>query len=449
MKNARFFPVVLVLSAVCSLACTVCVQAGVHLTKVRDLPSGHVELVDRGNLLWIQTKESEDKGYYLADLEGNAISEPDYGDNATLVHDLILTTASKTSRSERTNNQGALYPDGQVAIPFSYGWLHILNRHWAVGLVLEEVSDPNARYDYSYYVVTSIRKYRIARADIYHIQDGSVSLAAFLGRDDYLEAQCDGDYIMVRSRASKKAAVYDGNWECIASDLGFIPITDITGALPDTDCFTGTFPFAYTGPFEGEFAIAGDLTHVGLTDRSGNLVLPIRYDAILHNYTADMSVRDNAHRALSAAGIYTVVLDGKIAFVREGGEVACVTELAQNEATLYGSSLTYTDQEEQLHFITSQGKDTVQNDPYLLNETLSPVDYGNGMLFSIIQAIPVEDPDGKNKYRYSDTLIDWECNQLLDDAYWIFSLTGDGKYLLASTGIDEGSVNELYEVGVQ
>ena len=411
-------------SAVLAMASTA--SADITLTEQGSFTGA--DLINGTNLLLFRDSE----GCYLADLEGNPLTEAIYSTSFSFESEGYITGFLA---EEGFNTQGMMDLSANVIIPFEYGKISVENEHWAVCYKLVEATA--TQYDFETWIGDNYLL--IDTADIYHLEDDSAALVGTLTRDQINDVNAEGDYIFIQNRTDNSISLYDASFSEVASDLdslysvpeginaepyitfrdnGQYGIQDVDGNV----LMEPAWQYIYSIT-ENEVEVStGD--HEGLTDLSGNILVPAEYDDVRSNYYAPVTdYGTDGRNPHQAAGYYAVIKDGKVGFVDSNGNVTCEPKLSKDLVNINGASGTYTDLEGLTHILAADGTDTTVPEDIT---SLYAVEYSNGLLYK------------GNNSDYDPTLFDWHGNALLtaDDMYTSPSLSGDGKYLLVETDYD-------------
>ena len=377
--------------------------------------------VDGSNYLYIRGNN----GYYLANMDGTAITADEFAD---IDYSKGLFIGSKRS-VEGINDSGAMDATGAEVIPFQYADIKVLNENWAVGIVLAEATAEN----YDYKVIFGSMEYAIIETvDIFNLAAGVC--AASLSRAEYNDAKAFGAYINIENRTDGVVTTYDAEFNALGT-VNYVWTEDLipqTGlqtfrdngqyGLQDADGNVILQPSYYSiYDFEDGYArvYTGDL--YGLIDETGAVIVPAEYEKINKGYhTPGDSAYDNA-------GYYCVEKDGKLGYVTAGGAVTCELKYSADALENNGASATYTDMEGKIHILAADGVESVVEG----YEYMYPADNGSGVFYRV----------RNSDSRYG--LIDFHGNEILPCQYRDVSMSGDGRYVLAE---GDSYVCQIYEL---
>ena len=417
----KLLTAIILSSAVLAMASTA--SADITLTEQGSFTGA--DLVNGTSLLIFRDSE----GCYLADLEGNPLTEAIYSTSFSFESEGYITGFLA---EEGFNTQGMMDLSANVIIPFEYGKISVVNDHWAVCYKLVEATA--TQYDFETWIGDNYLL--IDTADIYHLENDSAALVGTLTRDEINDVSAQGDYLFIQNRTDNSISLYDASFSEVASDLDSLySVPEGINAEPyitfrdngqygiqDADgnvLMEPAWQYIYSIT-ESEVEVStGD--HEGLTDLNGNILVPAEYDDVRSNYYAPVTdYGTDGKNPHQAAGYYAVIKDGKVGFVDSNGNVTCEPKLSKDLVTINGASGTYTDLEGLTHILAADGTDTTVPEDIT---SLYAVEYSNGLLYK------------GNNTDYDPSLFDWHGNVLLtsDDMYSSPSLSGDGKYLLVET----------------
>ena len=402
--------------------------AGIGVTQSGSVDSA--EWIPGSNLL----KVGDYQGMYAADAQGNPLTEPVYS-----FFSYSSGCITVKSLSDDVNNYGALDLAGKEILPCEYGDVKIMNEHWIIGFKLVEAGAD----DYDYQSLSRENPYYlIDTADIYHRSDDGVSLAASLGRDHFQDAYAEGDYIKIMDRETGKVALYDGNFEVAAEDIGSV-FSEVDTGDEEYTTYYEDGKQGIMGP-DGNVAVKAAYDYVeeimedgyarvsngdlrGMVDMTGKEVVPLAYDSIMTNYYDSDDVN-----SCVAAGYVAVSRDGLLSFCDLEGNETMSTAIPADEAEICGASAVYTDEAGTMHILAADGTDTAVPEDHLDVRALY---YSNGLLYIF------------NDENYNCGLMDWHGNEILPAQFKDLSLSGDGKLLLANVDYESCSVYEVdYEM---
>lgn len=415
---------------VLSLALTGSAMADPALTQVSEVSD--VEWIDGTNLFRAQDEE----GYYMADIDGNAVSKSGYASSFGSSNGFITAYSMAV---EGANAEGLLAPDGTEVIECKYGDIKVPNEHWAAAFVLTPADANN--YDYQALLAGDGDKYYlIETVDFYHLADGKATLTGSFPRENCLDYYAQGDYLSVEDRTTNKVTMYDGSWNVVAEDLSSvytepdgIPVSGYEiysengqQGVKDADGNVLIEPaYKYVYDVENGYVrvSTGDL--YGLLDLNGNVIVPAEADEIARCYYVPSNEGDSSY---VSAGYAAAFVGGKLAFYDMSGKQTVEPTLSKDLVEVNGASATYTDLEGKKHILAADGVDTVLDEAH---QEIRPLYHGSGLLYEF------QDAD------YKKGLIDWHGNELLPIGQYDLELSGDGRYLIDNTDYDAGI---LYEV---
>ena len=381
----------------------------------------NADWISGSNLLRIRGKS----GYYIAEMDGTAITGENYGSSINYSHGLIVAF---TVNAEDVNSSGALNESGEEVIPFQYGDIKVLNENWALGIVLSKATSDN--YDYTSWFSDDV--YLIETVDIYNVASGT--LAASLPRAEFLDADAFGNYINVENRADNVVTTYDGEFNALGTvrstyDTELVPSQGLETfrdngqyGLKDADGNVVMEPSFYSiYDFEEEgYAKVYTGTYYGLIDETGAVVVPAEYENIKRAYSSGGSKYNNH-------GYFCVEKDGKLGYVTAGGAVSCEPTYPESVLDNNGASATYTDLEGKQHILAGDGVDTVL-DSY---DYLYAADNTSGVFYRV--------RNSDSKYG----LLDFHGNVVMPCEYSGLDMSGDGKYVLVDIDYDNSAIYEL------
>ena len=381
------------------------------LTPVKEVPG---EKFAYGTNLIIV--ENEDGKAALADLNGKLLT--DYHYKKYFDYKEGFPIGEEATDTEKLC--GVLTKDGMEIIPCQYPVIKVLNENWIVAYLLNDGGTED-NYDFQDY---ECGYYLIDQAVIYHVGAEELSHVT-LTRDQLEELVAEEDYLNVKDRSTGQITTYDGSFTAVATadriydfkqfsagDVLIKQLKDTTGY----DVSGSEFPDGY----ELIWDYSRDPYTAGIVDMSGTIILPPVFDKVRGYYPEDGSTHYWAN------GYFCVSNDGKIGYVKEGGEFTCQTDIDVDSFENNGMSGTgqYKD-EETWYIVAADGTITKVG-----NRRPSAV--GMGLFW---KADPEED--------YEDILIDWHGNVLRDKVNSV-SASGDGRYLIITEDYREPPV--LYAV---
>ena len=425
--------------------------AGVKLKRVAkvSVDKYYPDFVSGTSLL---RREDSNGNYALQDLEGNVLTDYAYTYSFEFINGAYVEASLNT---DSMNRKGILDTNGQVLVPFQYSEIeeYDLNKHWAIGIVLT----PATEDDYDYYTLVGDTEYfQIQTADIYHISDGSASLVASLTRDQYAEVRAYGDYINIQDRTGT-AALYDSSFTPVAEglystyDTGNVLVSNYEVFHDDNYSYgvrdrAGNVIIAPS--FDsiedrtvdyGYFVVCreenGDYLY-GLYNQAGVEVLPPVFERISSNdWYAPSSGAEGRTDRYSAYGYFAVEQGGTYRFAVYGGNVTNDTGFSTDDYsyTSYGAAGTYKDDQEQVHLFAGDGNQTVLGSEY---SYVRAVNYSSGMFWY-----------ATNESSRMTDLLDWHGDVLISGKK-SFSISGDGRYMLAADGSSMADLYEVYYEGI-
>ena len=416
------------LAVICFLAAMTMSTAA--LADITVTPTGKsftdTEWIDGSNLM----KAGSYDGCCMQDADGNALTGTDYT-RFEYEHGYIKGRA----RTEEVNNYGVLTQSGDLIIPCEYGDIRIENGSWALGIKLV-LADAN-NYDYESWFSSEDKYFLIETVDVYHLTGDSAVLAGSFPRENFMDAEAEGDYIKIQNRADETVTLYDGDFQVVAQDLRSI-YDDVEQAqeyvtfsetgqqgIADRDGNVLAAPaFRYVYDIlEDGYVIVSTGDKEGMIDLTGNVVVPAEYDHIQRNYYGAAD-----YAGYVAAGYVACDRDGKTAFCDLNGNETMEAKYAKDNVDVYGASALLTDMEGNVRLLAADGVETVLDQAHSDAKVLY---YANGLLYTFTD----------ENYNYG--LMDWHGNELLPAQYNSIKLSGDGSMLLV--GIDYSNC-ELYTV---
>ena len=405
---------------------SICAAAGTEpvLEEVRTI-DGYAKIVDGTNLL----EMPGDGGHYLADLEGNALTDAAYDYFNQYRYNI---EAVRSTDESDIHTHGLFSVEGKELIPCRYGKIDELNNNWAAGYTYtaadeKEYDATNSVWDGNAFKEQYLL---IDKADIYFLSDGSASLAATLTRDEFSDLYAVGEYLNLKERQTDSVKMYNADFEVVSSDLQSIYDPGETDAEQG---YTTFWENGGTGLKDPEGNIVAEPVYdyisvsgaedeepyflfekgdsCGLLDANGQVVLDAVYEDIMTNYFADTS-------RYVCNGYAGVSIDGCLAFTDLEGNLTAQFEAPADEVFFMGTTAIYTDPLQKRHILTADGHDFLMEPPY---DTISGISHTDGLLFE-----------------YRDTsfnigIVDWHGNEILPPETTYVGATADGKYLAAGT----------------
>ncbi len=416
----------LAIAAVAALALNSCAWGGTTLEQV-----GTVDFADD----WISGTnllEAQDAtgNYALADMNGGILSAYAYSRLGSTTGYGLISAISATANS--ANGMGVLNLAGQEVIPCSYGDIRFLNEHWTKAVVLKQATKDH----YAYTSWFSDDVFLIDTVDFYYTDDdGTVTKAGSLPRENYIDDNAYGRYINIEDRSNGSITTYDGTWTAVVSDEPADAIYDeVAGADDSVRSYreNGQYglkdaagnviigpTFGYIESFRAGYAEvenrleSGDFK--GLIDESGTVIVPVEFDDVNYGYYAPATAANGySTYAYNNFGYFCVTKDNKLGYVDSNGNVTCDFTIAEDNCDNYGASATYTDMGGAQHILAADGVDTDVSQ----YDRVSALNGGSGMYYKVTDA----------DYNYG--VIDWHGNVIVEVRYSSIDLSGDGQYLL-------------------
>ena len=405
-------------AVICFLAAVTMSTAA--LADITITPTGKTftdtEWIDGSNLM----KTGSYSEFCMEDADGNALTGTDYT-GFEYKNGYIKGRA----RTEEVNNYGVLTQSGDLIIPCEYGDIKIENSSWALGFKLV-LADAN-NYDYESWFSSEDKYYLIETVDVYHLTGDSAVLAGSFPRENFMDAEAEGDYIKIQNRADETVTLYDGDFQVVTQDLRSIydeveqaqeyvtfsengqqGIADRDGNVLAAPAFRYVYDILEDG-----YVIVSTGDREGMIDLTGKVVVPAEYDHLQRNY---YGAED--YNGYVAAGYVACERDGKVAFCDLNGNETMEAKYAKDNVDIYGASALLTDMEGNVRILAADGVETVLDQAHSDARVLY---YANGLLYRFT------DED----YNYG--LMDWHGNELLPAQYSSIEISGDGSMLLVST----------------
>ena len=417
----------LVLTAL-AIAAAMPLTAGADATLMKVASLKNADLLDGTNLFVTQGAN----GYGLMDMNGNALTGTIYG-GSFYFEDNFITAYENV---EGMNKEGLLDMSGKTVMPFQYGDIDVLSSRWAVGIVLEEATADT--YDYESWSGND-KYYKLSKADIYYLGDGSGKCVASLDRSQYMECRAYGDYINILDRTTTTASTYDSSFNQVAT--GLRDVYDEPEGYKDLEIYSENGQqglkdaagnivmepaFRYINEEDGPYLTVSTGEKEGLIDIQGNIILDAQFDDIRPNYYAPASEMIDGQRTYVAEGYVAFYQDGKVGYVDVNGNITCQPKYAKDNVEINGASSVLTDLEGNTIIVAADGVETVISD-----YDVRALYYGSGMYYRI----------GDDDYNYG--LIDWHGEEILPCEYSDISITGDGKYVYVEVDYEEGDLYQL------
>jgi len=374
-----------------------------------------------------------DTGYALMDLDGNMLTDAVYGSS---MHYICGYITAQTQEND-INTSGAFAEDGSIVIPFQYADIKILSNDWAVAIA---VTEAEAEEQYDYETWGSDTRWKITTADVYYLPEQKC--VATLDRTAYEDAAAAGQYINIKNRDTGVVSGYDSEFNEVETDLYSVwddaYVSDEYVAYYDSELSAyglkdaeGNIVVepAYDYMYEetSEYFSVEKEEKYGLIDLEGNLIVPVEYEEFDNSYYHPVDI-DGKDYELEAAGYFCVIADGKMGYVREGGEVTCEPTYSADEMDNYGVSAQLTDTEGKVHIVSADGCDSVLEG----YKNVNILDFTSGFFYE------VTDED----YNYG--MVDWHGNVIIPCAYTNVDVSGDGKYVMIQSDYDQPY--QIYEL---
>ncbi len=407
-------------------ALALCVSTGAALAdctleKVSDLGRGR--FIYNSNLIRTDAKD----GYAVMTVDGKQVTDKTYVNVDSGCGYVIA------AQQPGVNTTGAFDAEGRLVVPFEYGDIKFLTPEWALCYKLKEATADN--YDYQSFGKDT-QYFLIDTVDVYNMKTEKI---ATMERANFKDAEVVNGMINIENRADGTVTTYDAEFKELGT-VDYLFDDDFAPSYPETFKKNGqeglmdkdgnvimdpAFYMIYD--FSGEYAEVSDGENEGLIDRQGNVVVPAEYENVERSFYLPYDAQQNNTRGYKAAGYFGVQKDGKVGFVKEGGEVTCEPKISKKAVEFNGASATYTDMEGKTHILAADGVDTVLDD----YENMFCLDYSSGLLYKV-----------SNK-DHKAGVIDWHGNVVMPCEYNGFSMSADGQYLLAEVDWDK---SELYAV---
>lgn len=410
-------------------ALALCVSTGAALAdctleKVGDMGRG--QFLYNSNLI----RADADGGYAVMNVDGKQVTDKTYVNLDSGCGYVIA------AQQPGVNTSGAFDADGKLIVPFEYGDIEFLTPDWALCYKLKEATADNYDYqtfgkDTQYFLVDTV--------DVFNMKTEKI---ATFKRENFKDAEVVNGMINIEDRADGTVTTYDGEFKELGK-VDYVFDDDFAPSYPETFKKNGqeglmdadgnvimepSFYMIYD--FNGsEYAEVSDGENEGLIDNQGNVLVPAEYTNIERSFYLPYDEQQNHTRGYNAAGYFGVEKDGKLGFVKAGGEVTCEPKISKKLVDFNGASAVYTDMEGKTHILAADGVDTTLEEEY---QSMYCLDFSAGRLYK------VTDKD------YNSGLIDWHGNVVMPCQYKGFSASADGKYLLAEVDWDKC---ELYEIG--
>lgn len=372
------------------------------------------------NLLYKQGRG----GYSIVNIDGEAITGEDFARRFDYRYGQIVTQKVDVSG---VNCLGTVNLEGTEVIPFQYGDIKVANEYWALAYTFVPATADN--YDYG--SVSGDVYYLIDKVAIYNIEKGW--LVCSFARANFEDFYVHGNTINIKDRASGVITAYDADFSVLGTGLDSLYADDYAPqeittfrdngqqGLMDSEGNVIMEPsFQMIDSFYGDYAEVSTGDTSGLIDVNGNVVIPAEYEDIKFCYNGSTPQYNNF-------GYFCVVKDGRLGYVRSGGEVSCEPKYAAEALENNGASATYTDIEGKLHIIAGDGVEAVLEG----YGSVYPADFSAGAFYK------VRDAD------YHCGLIDFHGNVVLPCEYEDIALSGDGHYALVDVDYER---SELYEL---
>jgi len=150
----------------------------------------------------------------LADIDGNVLVEPIYGDIDTIDPEKVNGGHYVVIRENGLNNQMVVDATGKVITADTYGHVRKVSDNWLVCAVLSYTDGTD--YDFSFW--TSDKHAIAERYDVYYIP--TAARVALLTREMYDDARGYGDYLLVRDD-QKHLHLYDAAYQPADAAIAF------------------------------------------------------------------------------------------------------------------------------------------------------------------------------------------------------------------------------------
>ena len=313
---------------------------------------------------------------------------------------------------------GAMTINGTEIIPCEYQVLDVLNENWIVGFILND-SGTEADYDFEDY---EGGYYLIDQAVIYHVGEEEIT-SVTLERGQIADIRAGEDYLNIMDRTTGTVTTYDNTFTAVATpndvyDFSQLLAEDVLNRqLEDMTGYS-----VYSGHYKDGYIkindYSSDPSRQGIIDMSGNIIIPPEFDSI-----EGYDPYDGMH--YWANGYFCGEKDGKIVFMKEGGEITCTTDVSEDMFYNYGMAGRYKEEDGTWTLAAADGTITK-----LGAENLRAV--GNGLFWIM----------GKGS-SYELSLIDWHGNVLAEDI-GSASISADGQYMIVEKGWQDPCI--LYAV---
>ena len=406
------------------------VWADPSLNQVKEVSD--MDWIDGSSLF----KASDSEGYYVADIDGNALSKSGYSSS---IHcdDGYLTVYNSTGE---VNCGGLLSLYGVEMIECKYGDIKVLNSNWAAAFILTPADANNYDYEALFAGDDGDKYFLIESVDFYHLADGKATLAGSFPRENCQDYNAEEDYLFVQDRSSGKVTLYDGEFNVVAEDLGSVYTAPEGIMIEDYEIYSDNGQqgvkdrngnvvlepaYKYVYDIRDGYVKVSTGDFYGLVDLTGKVIIPAEADEIVLTY---YTPETGDGTPFVSAGYAAAYIGGKLAFYDLDGNQTVAPTLVKDLVEVNGASATYSDLEGNVHILAADGVDTVLDEAH---KNIRPLQSGSGMLYSF------EDEN------YKKGLIDWHGNELLPVGQYSLELSGDGQYLLAGTDYSSGV---LYEV---
>lgn len=377
-----------------------------------------------------------DGGHYLASMDGTQISEADF-DSEMIYRDGLIVASH--ADAEGINVRGALDVTGAEVIPFEYGDIYVYGAEWAVGI---KYKPSESEEEYDCHMPGADVNCDIESVDLINLKGAGV--VATLDRAQYQFADSDGELLYVQDRDSGAVSAYDAqgnvtpteyrgvsapksvNLSFYDKETGLYGLKDADGNVVLEPTYTRIYAF------EGEYArvTAENEDIYGMIDRSGALVIPVEYDEIERCYSQPYDGESNYENG----GYFCVVKDGKIGFVKAGGEVTCELKYDMDAGGFFNQGIsTIGNVDGKTIVLAADGVETeISTDEYSYADAIMSCTQG--------RFYRVSSPN------YDYGVIDWHGNEVLPCEYHSISPFGDGKHVLVSTESNDGKSYQVYEL---
>lgn len=425
----------LILAIVLCLALAGSACAELSLTLIADLPGGSDWVTD-SNVYYTRY----DTGYALFDADGNQITDAIYDFNTSTAG--YIPTLNLTADRANNGGNGLMNTQGEEIIPYSYGYVDVLNAHWAMACTLTPASEEDR--DLTVIVFGGDTEYyNFATVDLYNLD--ARKLMATIPGEEFLGAEAIGSCINVGNALTNSGATYDANYQMIGDGISslyddrHVPAEALDGdPVPESFYKEGLYglrdaagnvikepAYKYVYGYYGGYAriqMGEDGSErSGLINLQGELVVPAEYD----NFRIYNQANIDRQESFVTDGYIGAEKDGKLVFLNDQGQVTCETEYLMDDVTFNGTSAVLTDRENKTAVIIAADGviTTIEN-----CESISHRAYSNGKYYSA-------------RINDETVLLDWHGEALLSgtkDAndpshYYSFDFSRDMSRIIVDT----------------